>query len=443
MTSPISTSSYALGNARGLSEVTTSASTALAQNPGLKNIEAQLSRDGARLSGIGKLALALDEFRTSAHKLTGDRLDAAASASGKAVTARLLDAAAATGSHTVEVTQLAQGQQLTSKPLADKSAPLGSGSATLIKVDTGTGPGARSTTVRIEAGNNTLDGIAKAMRNAGLDAKVVQDGKGYALSLTGATGAANTLRVSVAGDAALQGLLSYGPGTQGGLTQQAAARDAQLSVDGKALTSSTNKLDAAIPGVSLTLSDTGKSEVKVARDPSAIAGNVRELVGAFNSLTNKLAGLKTGDAANDAMLGRISAQLGNVLEASSRRALAEVGITRSNGALVLDEAKLNAAIAAEPEKLADLLGKSGDGLAAQFTARVTQQLASGGFVADQAAVVQKQVDKLTAQKTQMAQVLSRQSSMMAQQYAMAGTGGSSLFGLSGDNRPTFLFDIMG
>ena len=53
MTSPISTSSYSLGNARGLSEVTTSASTALAQNPGLKNIDAQLSRDGARLSGIG------------------------------------------------------------------------------------------------------------------------------------------------------------------------------------------------------------------------------------------------------------------------------------------------------------------------------------------------------------------------------------------------------
>jgi flagellar hook-associated protein 2 len=38
----------------------------LARNPGIKTIDAQLSRDDARLSSLGKLALALDTFRTAA-----------------------------------------------------------------------------------------------------------------------------------------------------------------------------------------------------------------------------------------------------------------------------------------------------------------------------------------------------------------------------------------
>lgn len=42
----------------------------LAQNPGIKLIEAQVERDDARLSTYGKLALALDGFRSVASSLT-------------------------------------------------------------------------------------------------------------------------------------------------------------------------------------------------------------------------------------------------------------------------------------------------------------------------------------------------------------------------------------
>lgn len=442
MTTSISSSTLGLGGTSGLSDLYTSATKSLlAQNPGIKNIDAQLTRDGARLSGLGKLALALDTFRTSAGHLSSDKLDMAASSSGKAVGAQLTSKDAAAGTHAVEVKQLAQGQQLATKALPDKGAALGTGSATVIKVQTGTGSNATTTTVRIDDTNNTLDGIAQAMRDAGLDAKVVQDGKGYSLSLTGKSGAANTMSISVAGDPVMTGLLSYGPGVNSAMTQKAAAQDAQFTVDGKALTSSTNKSDTAIAGVSLSFTATGKSEVAVKRDPSAIAANIKDFVGALNTMNTKLNGLKTGDGDGDAALIQVQNQLAGILDAADPKALADMGITRKGGGLVLDEAKLNAAIAADPDKVTQLFGKSGTGLADQFATRITQQMSKGGTLASQAAVVQAEVDKLTTQKQQVTDTVNRQASLLVQQYASAGTGGSSLFGM-GLTKPMSLFDFM-
>jgi flagellar hook-associated protein 2 len=297
--------------------------------------------------------------------------------------------------------------------------------------------------VKIDAGNNTLDGIAKAMRDAGLDAQVVQDGKGFALSLTGKSGAANGMRIGVSGDPVLQGLFAYGPGINSAMTQKTAAQDAQLVVDGKTVTAGTNKVDTAIAGVSLTLSATGKSEVKVARDPSAIAANVKSLVGAFNTLNGQLGALRTGDASSDTALNQVVTQMSQVLDGADPKALAEMGISRKNGGLALDEAKLKAAIATDPERVMGVFAKSGNGLAEQLAKRAGQQIASGGAVANQAHVVQQEVDKLSDKKEKITDAVSRQAAMLAQQYALAGAGlgSSSLFG-NGQVKPMSVFDYL-
>jgi flagellar hook-associated protein 2 len=441
MTTTTSTSSLGLGGTSSrLSDLYTSATKSLlAQNPGIKTIDAQLRRDDARLSSLGRLALALDGFRSAAGGLSAAGMDMAASSSAKGVEARLSGSTAEAGSHTVEVKQLAQAQQLASKALPARDAALGTGAATVIKVE----GGSSTTTLRIDAGNNTLDGIAKAMRDAGLDAEVVQDGKGFSLSLTGNSGAANTMRISVSGDPVLQGLLSYGTGGSSAMTEKAAARDAQLVVDGKTVTASTNKVDNAIAGVSLTLSAAGKSEVKIARDPSAVAANVKSLVSAFNSLNSQLGALRSGDAGADAALNQVVAQMGQVLDAADPKALAELGITRKNGGLALDETKLKAAIAADQDRVMGMFAKSGNGLAEQLSKRAGQQIATGGAVANQAAAVQQEVDKLSDKKAKITDTVNRQAAMLAQQYALAGAGigGSALFG-NGQVKPMSLFDFM-
>jgi flagellar hook-associated protein 2 len=214
-----------------------------------------------------------------------------------------------------------------------------------------------------------------------------------------------------------------------------------LTVDGKAITSSSNQLENAIPGMSIKLTATGKGEVKVASDPAAMAGNVKAFVGALNTLMEKMGNQKTGDTASDAMSAQISKQFDSVLGGADAKTLADLGITRRNGKLTLDDTKLKAAVEAAPDKVSELFGKPGTGLAAQLSARTTQLLSSQGVLASQAATVQKDVDKLTAQKTQIANTVSRQASALVQQYAMAGTGGSSLFGQAGSTGLS-LFDYI-
>ena len=108
---------------------------------------------------------------------------------------------------------------------------------------------------------------------------------------------------------------------------------------------------------------------------------------------------------------------------------------------MLDSAKLEAAIAADPNRVTDLIGKPGSGLAEQFAKSATRQLTQGGVLADQASAVQNHEDKVSAQKAQVTDIVQRQAELLAQQYSLGGTGGSSLFGLSG-NKPLSLFDFM-
>lgn len=435
----------AQGPAKQTSDIrATLAESLLAQNPGLKLLDAQVKRDDARLSTFGKLALALDDFRAFSAGLTGGKLSMVANASGAALTAKLTASSATAGTHKIDVQQLAQGQQLATRPVADKNAAIGGNSPSLITVETGSGANATRTTLRIEPGNNTLEGIADAMRDAGLDAAVKEDGKGgYSLQLNGNSGAASAMRISVAGDATLDGMLTYEPGKAGGMQQLAEAKDARVIVDGKTVNAASNTLETAIPGLSLTLKETGKSEINVSNDPTAVAGNVKKFVDAFNGLNSKLDGLKTGDAKSDATVLKMKGQIGNIVDNATAKQLAEFGITRKNGALVLDESKLKAALAANPDGVSKVFSDRG-GLAERMVDQVGRQIGSTGSLAGEAAGVMRERDKLLEQKTKVVAAVTRQASLMAQQYQLAGSGGGLMFGSNngGLGRPMSLFDYM-
>jgi flagellar hook-associated protein 2 len=425
---------------RQLTDVrTTLIQSLLDQNPGLKLIDAQVKRDDTRLSTYGKLALALDNFRAQAAGLTGGKLGMVAVASGTGVTAKVT-ASSATGAHTVDVQQLSQSQKLATRAVTDKDAAIGSDAGSVMTVVTGTGKDATSTTVRIGAGQNTLDGIARAMRDAGLDAQVGPDGKGgHRLELTGKTGAASTMRINVAGDPVLQAMFAQQPGNENGLTQTGAAQDARAVINGKTVSSADNTLESAIPGLTLSLTAIGKSEVGVRADPAAIATNIKEFVTAFNTLNSTLDGLKTGDTKSDTAALKMKSQLGSIVDGVSARQLAEMGITRNNGALVLDEAKLKATLTDKPDLVTQVFSDRG-GLAERMTSQIDRQLGAGGILATEAAGVLRERDKLLAQKTRMIESVGRQASFIAQYQT--GTGGSLMFGNTSLNRPMSLFDYM-
>ncbi len=419
----------------------TAAKSLLNQNPALKNIDAQWRRDEARLSNLGKIAQALDGFAGSAGKVAAGALDMAATSSGKGVSARLASGTATPGVHSIDVAQLAQAQQLTSRALPGKDTALGAGGASLIRVESGQGANAVTTTVKIGPGSNTLEGIAAAMREAGLDAKVVQDGKGYSLSLSGKSGAANGMRVQVAGDPALQALLSYEPGGSSGMRQQVAAQDARLTVDGKSITSSSNNIDAAIPGVALSLAATGKLEVTVTRSSDAIARNVKGVVEAFNVMRADLAELAGKGADASAAVQQVQGQIGKALDKFDAAKLADMGLAFKGGALQLDETKLKAAIAADPAGVAKLFSNGTDGVAEQLSGAVAGQFASGSALYKQADALEKDMETLAEQRSQITETANRQATLLMQQYSAAGSGGSSLFGML-QGPPMSAFDFM-
>ena len=436
-TIPSTTTAAATAGSKSLSDLYGSAVKSLtARSTGLQGIDAQIRRDDARLSTLGRLANVLDDVKSVAGTVAASGLKLAAQVDGKAVDARITASGAVAGTHKVDVKQLAQAQQLSTVRVASSTTAIGSGAPTVIRIGTGND----TKTIRIGAPDNTLEGIAAAFKAAGVDAKLVSGDKGVALTLGSQPGAANAMRVQVSGDPALQALLAWQPPARGTVTQTSAAQDAVVNVDGKTVTSAGNRLAGAIAGVTLDLKATGTGTVTLAGDNDAIARNVKAFAAAVNGLPARLAGLKSGDVASDRLLAHIQDQVARLVGGADPAALAAIGVGTKNGKLTVDETKLNAAIAAAPDRVAKVFADGGAGLADKLGAGLAQQLATGSTLADQATAVTKDRDALADKKTQMTQAVNAQASRLVQQYASAGA--NSLFGMMSEGRPASAFDFL-
>ncbi len=232
----------------GSAELTARVNNALiTKNAGVQRLTAELERGQTRLSGLGQLSNALATFQAVAQSLDKGGLQTAATASNPAILTGVTAGGAKSGTYQVEVRQLAQGQQLTSRAQQSNTAAIGTGAATTIKIDFGTTSGShfsagskQGVTLTIDSSNNSLNGIAAALKKAGIDAGVARSGNGYSLVINGKTGSSESLRISVGGDASLQKLLATNPSGTRNLSQTRAAQDAKLSVDGKAITFGSN-----------------------------------------------------------------------------------------------------------------------------------------------------------------------------------------------------------
>lgn len=258
---------------------------------------------------------------------------------------------ATSGSHNITVTSLAQQQILAAAGVADDSAALSTGTI-ILRVGSGA-----TTSITIDASNNTLRGVRDAINSAGADvsASIVNDGAAapWRLVLTAkSTGAANTIAITntlAAGEFKIA--LDNRSETQ-------AARSAALTVDGIAVTSATNSVSDVVAGVALNLSKAGASTVTVARNTSSAQAAVQAFVKAYNDVNKALGEMTSYDAATrragpfqgEAMAINLQANmrgtLSRVLEGlqGTFTSLSQAGVSfQKDGALALDSAKLTAA----------------------------------------------------------------------------------------------------
>jgi flagellar hook-associated protein 2 len=324
------------------------------------NVIAQKQSDlNTQKSIVSSLSSSVAALGTAVHAMTlpSDLQPRTAAASDSHVTVAASSGAAATV-HDVRVQQLARGQISASRTFASQTAGVvGDGTLTIA---------AGTTSKQISySSTDTLATIASKINdaNAGATASVLFDGKNYRLMLASTqTGKANAPTFTETGD----GL---------GMAAQVDAQDAMVTIDGvKDITRSSNVIDDAISGITLTLNskqaDTDPdTAVTVSQDNTALTSKLSAFVSAYNQINASLhvqldyngQTKGTNTLFGDSTLRQLQNALGGVMSgAYGGNAIDSLGLVRDkSGNLTLDTSKLNTALAANPSALSDLFISGG------------------------------------------------------------------------------------
>ena len=373
----------------------------------------------AKISAYAALKGALAALQGSLTGLTDTR-------SMRSVMASLADSTLASvaagstavpGSYSMKVSQLAQAHKVASAGFSGLDSTVGSGTLTFsfgtyaAGVFTVNGETAAQS-VTIAPGQSTLAGIRDAVNAAGIGvtASIVNDGTASGNRLvfsSTASGAANSLKVSVADDdttpADLAGLsqLAYDPAALlvGGMTQKVTAQNALLVIDGIDVSKASNTVTDAIQGVTLNLTKADPlvtTTLTVTSDTSGISKSVAAFVKAYNDLAatisnatkydtvNKKASVLTGDSAPRIIQSQMRAIVGSSLSGSglTMTALWQAGVSfKADGTLALDNAKLTAAVSRDATGVGRLFAAVGSASDSLVTVTGTGSKATPGSYA--------------------------------------------------------------
>lgn len=388
-----------------------------------------------QLSAYGNLSGALSSFQTAVSGLTSMSKfqNLLATPADSTIMTASATSSAVAGTYAVNVTALAQAQTLQATGQTTTTATIGSGASTTLTFQFGTiagtlaggvyAPGTTFTqdasqasgTVTIDSTNNSLQGIRDAINkaNIGVSATIVNDGSATPnrLVLTSSkTGATSSMKIAVAGDATVQGLLAYDPtaavGAGQNMNQSAAAQSVAATINGVAVTSATNMVTGAIQGVTLNLAKTGTTSLNVARDTGSVTAAVNTFVKAYNDINTTLVSLSSYNASTkqagpllgDSTVQTIQSLIRRTLSSSltglsgSLTTLSQIGVSfQKDGSLALDSSKLQNAITNNFGDIAGLfaaVGKTTDSLvgftsstantqAGSYAVNVTQMATQG------------------------------------------------------------------
>lgn len=436
-----SISSLGVGSGLDLSSLLTQLQTA--ENQPLQDIQTQATSYTSKLSAYAQIQSALNTLKTAGDKLADPTLFSTVKASvgSTDVLSAVTASNAVAGNYAISVSQLAQSQSLVSTGQANSKTAIGSGTITIQfgsisggSLDTTTGQYTGATfdadasrtalSVTVGAGTNTLEGIRDAINkaNAGVTASVVNDGSGtpFRLVLTSTqSGASSTMKISVDGDSALQGLLGYDPAGTQSLRQTAAAQDAKLNVNGIDVVSASNNVAEAIQGTTLSLTKVGTSSLSMTTDTSVVSSAVNAFVNAYNTLQSTATSLsaynadtKTGAAlTGDQTLRNLLARVRQTLTTpqgggpNDMKVLSEVGISfQKDGTLALDATKLSSAMTRNMNGVAALFSSASNstaGYGKQISALVTDLTSTQGALTAATDGVNSTLDDLSKQYNDM------------------------------------------
>jgi flagellar hook-associated protein 2 len=429
----------------------------------LTRLQATAATMQTQLSAFGQLQSLVSALQDAAKPLFNPdsfSLSNASSSDPTAVSAGTTTKAVP-GIYSVSVSSLSATQSVVSASgaFADATGVVGTGSLT-IRLGSWNADqtvftpkaGSSDITVPIGAAENTLAGIRDKINaaNAGVSATVVTDASGARLALQSTSpGAANGFRVTVADDdganadnAGLSRLAFDPAGGAAQMTLAQAAANTQATINGIAVSSSSNTLDGVIDGITFNLGKTTTQPVtvNVTRNTDAIKKSLGAFVDAYNQLntflsqathydaSTKQAALLQGDSTTTGIQNQLHALIGQKSGASSTFAtLSSLGVQlQKDGSLKLDDTAFGNAVANLPELTkalsnVDLSVPSNNGIGKRFDAWTTGLLASNGSLPGKTKSIQDRIARNQKDQDALSDRLDETEKRMRAQYSALDT----------------------
>lgn len=378
----------------------------------------QEARANSELSAIGTLKSGLATFRDAVATLSdlAEFQKRTTSVDVEGLISGIASSAAVPGSYDIEVLSLASIHKLASRAFADTVTPIGTGTLS-ITVD------GQTSDIDIVDGTNTLADIRNAINeaadNPGVLATIVTADDGAHLIVTSQdTGVDQEITIAVSGGDG--GLVDFefdpGPGPPDPMTEQQAASDASLEIDGFAITSTRNTVSNAIEGVTIDLLAAAPGtlttlQIGLDQDAAKAAVNTfvdayNELVGTISELTafdaeNNIAGPLLGDATTRGVKSALRRELSESVSNTGAvfSTLAEIGITtQADGTLELDDDKLTAAISSDFDAVGQLFAQTDNGIAVRMDAILEIVLDGDGQIESREGTLQERLDRIADQR---------------------------------------------
>ena len=361
-----------------------------AERQKLTPLTQQQSTQQTKISAYGRLESAMERLQESISSLNDPSTfrKQTSSVTGEGVIATAGETANA-GRYDINVTQLAKGGSVASNSVAiDQVLTTATTSLTIDFGATYTDgvfdPSAaplNSYSLNIAA-DSTLEDVRdqiNADADAGVTASIVNDGTGYRLALSSKeTGK----EASVVGFSGLAQLTMDDATLRPG-------QDAELEVNGIAITGTTNRIEEAIQGVTLDISAVSENPVSlvIERDEASLKETINEFVSTYNEVRSTIdrmtafngegetSGELLGDRTVRTVEDRIRRDITDSLGNGDLNRLAQIGIDiDERGRLQVDETKLDEAVATNPEGLMAFF--AGDTEEAGFAGRLNATLES-------------------------------------------------------------------
>ena len=325
-----------------------------AESQPLAIIQSQQKTVQDKDAALVSLAAIIGKLQTPATSLTSATAfsNVAASSTDTAIATVSLGDGGIVGQYDLTITQLAKGQVTKStNGYSAATDTVATGGTLSFTID-----GSTTEAITITAATSLTELKEQINnQNSGVVASIINDGTDYKLVISSRnTGSTNSFTINNS--------LTYGGGTVvafGAATQ--AAQNATFTVNGISISSASNTVTQAVPGVTVALVAEGSASVKVTADHSSIKNNLKTFVTEYNALRQFYSKQANGPLRGDSVMRQAisdikTAVLTKNLNGGRYGYLAEIGLElTATGDLKLDETKLNTAIDSYATDLQKLL----------------------------------------------------------------------------------------